>query len=112
MIVHVSQITTRSHFWVVWIITTKRYKRFFHYYYSMILCLLPSLIVSQGFAYLSIVTVMLPVTQIFMTASIYLTLSITIERYTTVCHPWYKVLGYLYYNFLIIGQKNNNINFN
>jgi len=46
---------------------------------------------SQGFAYLSMVTVLLPVTQIFMTASIYLTLSITVERYATVCHPFYKV---------------------
>ena len=34
---------------------------------------------------------MLPVAHILMTASIYLTLAITLERYTTVFHPWYKV---------------------
>ena len=38
-----------------------------------------------------VVTYLLPVAHILMTASIYLTLAITLERYTTVFHPWYKV---------------------
>ena len=41
--------------------------------------------------YLALVCVVLPVAQISMTSSIYFTLCIAGERYTTVCHPWYKV---------------------
>ena len=41
--------------------------------------------------YLALVCVVLPVAQISMTSSIYFTLCIAVERYTTVCHPWYKV---------------------
>ena len=34
---------------------------------------------------------LLPVAQMCLTGSIYLTLAIAIERYTTVCHPFFKV---------------------
>ena len=42
-------------------------------------------------SFLRLVCVVLPLAQVSMTSSIYLTLSIAVERYTTVCHPWYKV---------------------
>ena len=40
----------------------------------------------------SMVTYILPLAHILMTANIYFTLAITLERYTTVCHPFYKVI--------------------
>ena len=48
-----------------------------------------------------VVTYLLPVAHILMTASIYLTLAITIERYTTVFHPWYKVRPATYSAYLV-----------
>jgi len=41
--------------------------------------------------FLSLVCVVLPLAQISMTSSIYLTVCIAVERYTTVCHPFYKI---------------------
>lgn len=48
-----------------------------------------SLLSHSGF--LSLVCVVLPLAQISMTSSIFLTVCIAVERYTTVCHPFYKV---------------------
>lgn len=47
--------------------------------------------VSSSLVFTSLVTWVLPLAHILMTANIYLTLAITIERYTTVCHPFYKI---------------------
>jgi len=41
--------------------------------------------------YNHMVPFLLPVAQMCLTGSIYLTLAIAIERYTTVCHPFFKV---------------------
>lgn len=42
----------------------------------------------QGYHYLFAPTVM-PITQIALTGSVYCTIAISIERYLTVCHPFY-----------------------
>ena len=47
--------------------------------------------VLPGSVYDHLVPVALPLAQIGMTSSIYFTLAIAVERYTTVCHPFYKV---------------------
>jgi len=46
--------------------------------------------VSSSYQYKVIVTWFLPFAHVALTGSIYLTLSITLERYTTVCHPFFK----------------------
>ena len=42
--------------------------------------------------YKVLVTIFLPLAHIALTGSIYSTLALTLERYTTVCHPFFKVL--------------------
>ena len=46
------------------------------------------------------VPVLLPLAQICLTGSIYLTIAIAIERYTTVCHPFFKA------NICILSREN------
>jgi len=45
--------------------------------------------VEEGSIYKNAVPILLPIAQIGLTGSIYLTVAITIERYFTVCHPYF-----------------------
>ena len=45
--------------------------------------------------YLYMITICLPIAQVGMSGSIYLTLAIAMERYSTVCHPFWKVREWL-----------------
>jgi len=47
--------------------------------------------VSSTHTYKHLVPILLPICQIGLTGSIYLTLAIAVERYTTVCHPFFKI---------------------
>jgi hypothetical protein len=40
--------------------------------------------------YWTILPFVLPMAQIGLTGSIYFTMAITVERYVTVCHPFYR----------------------
>ena len=42
--------------------------------------------------YLYVITICLPIAQVGMSGSIYLTVAIAVERYSTVCHPFWKVM--------------------
>ena len=41
--------------------------------------------------YKHLIPVLLPMGQITMSGSIYLTIAVAVERYITVCHPFFKV---------------------
>jgi len=45
----------------------------------------------ESYIYTKLFTMMLPVCQVALTSSTYLTLAVAVERYTTVCHPFFKV---------------------
>jgi hypothetical protein len=38
-----------------------------------------------------LITLLLPLVHIGLTGSVYLTVAVALERYTTVCHPFFKV---------------------
>ena len=54
---------------------------------------LPSFIPSlwANSTYLHMIPIILPMAQVGLSGSIYFTLAIAVERYTTVCHPFWKV---------------------
>jgi hypothetical protein len=41
-----------------------------------------------------LITLLLPLVHIGLTGSVYLTVAVALERYTTVCHPFFKVCTY------------------
>ena len=46
---------------------------------------------AENRSYLQLVPILLPLAHLSLSSSIYLTLAIAVERYTTVCHPFFKV---------------------
>ena len=55
--------------------------------------LFPSLWTSS--TYLHMIPILLPMAQVGLSGSIYFTLAIAVERYCTVCHPFWKVMNQL-----------------
>ena len=60
---------------------------------SIIIFSMPSLIPSlwTNSTYLHMIPMLLPMAQVGLSVSIYFTLAIAVERYRTVCHPFWKV---------------------
>ena len=60
---------------------------------AMVMFGLPQLVpfIKQTRLFLYMIPHLLPLAHISLTGSIFFTLAITIERYTTVCHPFFKV---------------------
>jgi hypothetical protein len=56
------------------------------------LCLRVRLYLTRLFKQL--ITLLLPLVHIGLTGSVYLTVAVALERYTTVCHPFFKVCLY------------------
>ena len=46
---------------------------------------------SRLLSYKLLIPTVLPLAHVGLTGSVYLTLAIALERYTTVCHPYFKV---------------------